>query len=137
MNVVKSIDKTSFFIWSLALCWLSYPIYNANGPLLQLIGKLTHKSSGINTLCTVYLDSNSVRLAAGMIDGPVVVWDPFPPRIKDPAAMMAIPPVVVSKGHEGEVMGMAVVPGMTESGVGKLFTVGRQGYTLHPMSVGQ
>ena len=98
---------------------------------LQFIGKLTHKSSGVTALCTVYLDSNSVRLAAGFMDGPVVVWDPFPPKAKDPAPTVTMAPSVVSKGHEGDVMGMSVVPGMTESGLGKLFTVGGQNHGLN------
>eukprot|EP00803_Ostreobium_quekettii_P005430 evm.model.scf_593.4 EVM.evm.TU.scf_593.4 scf_593:26878-30565(-) len=93
---------------------------------LKPVGKLVHKTSTVSVLRVVYLDNASVRLVGGYSDGPLAVWDPLPPRRKDVESSAPMSPAVVAKGHESEVTDIIVVPGMSNSGLGKVFSIGER-----------
>lgn len=93
-----------------------------------MIGKLGQKAGSVSCLMTLHLTSTLTRLVSGASDGSLSIWDPFPGGNQSSSAL--IPPSVVIKAHEGEVMGLELSYGPNEAAISRIITIGMLCYHL-------
>lgn len=92
----------------------------------QVIGKLGQKSGSISCLMTLHLTSSVTRLVSGASDGSLSIWDPFPSG-GGQSGSNSIPPSVVIKAHEGDIMGLELSHGPHEGAMSRIITIGMAG----------